>query len=130
MSIKSYLIALPIFFIIDMIWLSLVASNLYKEQIGFLMRNDVNWVPALIFYFLFVGGMVFFVIDPAIDKGSWVNALLLGVVFGVVCYATYDLTNLATLKDWPLLITLIDIAWGGLLVGSVSVITYFLSRVI
>lgn len=127
MFIKLYVIALPVFFAIDMVWLGLVAKNFYKNQIGFLMRPDINWVAAILFYLLFIVGLVLFVIAPAIEKGSWIRALLFGAFFGFITYATYDLTNLATLKDWPLLVTIVDLAWGTVLGALVSVITYFIA---
>jgi len=127
MFIKLYAIALPVFFAIDMIWLGLVANNFYKSQIGFLMKPDINWTAAIIFYLLFIVGLVLFVIAPAVEKGSWMYALLFGALFGLITYATYDLTNLATLKDWPLLVTIVDLAWGATLGALVSVITYFIA---
>ena len=128
MFIKLYAIALPVFFAIDMVWLGLVAKNFYRDQIGFLMKSDINWAAAVVFYLLFVVGLVIFVIAPAIEKNSWVHALLFGALFGLITYATYDLSNLATLKDWPLLVTVVDLAWGATLAASVSTITYFISR--
>ena len=126
MFTKLFLIALPVFFIIDMIWLVLVAKNFYQKQIGFLMRPDINWVAAIIFYLLFIAGLVVFVISPAVEKHSWTHALLFGALFGLITYATYDLTNLATLKDWPLTVTIVDLIWGTFLAASISVITYFI----
>jgi len=127
MFIKLYLIALPVFFAIDMVWLGLIAKNFYRNQIGFLMTPTVNWVAAIIFYLLFIVGLVLFVIAPAIEKGSWVHAVLFGALFGLISYATYDLTNLATIKDWPILVTIVDLAWGALLAASVSTVTYFIA---
>jgi uncharacterized membrane protein len=126
MFTKLFLIALPVFFIIDMVWLVLVAKNFYQKQIGFLMRPDVNWAAAIIFYLLFIAGLVVFVISPAVEKHSWTHALLFGALFGLITYATYDLTNLATLKDWPLIVTIVDLIWGTVLAASISVITYFI----
>jgi uncharacterized membrane protein len=128
MLIKLFLIALPIFFVIDMAWLVLVAKKFYQEQIGFLMKPDINWFAAIIFYLLFIAGLVIFVIAPAIEKHSWVNAVLLGALFGLITYATYDLTNLATMKDWPLLVTIVDLIWGTVLAASISGITYFIAN--
>ncbi len=125
--LKLYAIALPVFFAIDMIWLGLIAKDFYRNQIGSLMKTDINWWAAIIFYLLFVVGLVVFVISPAIEKGSWTHALLFGALFGLICYATYDLTNLAVAKDWPLLVTIIDLIWGAVLAASVSVITYFIA---
>lgn len=127
MLLKLYAIALPVFFAIDMLWLGLVAKNFYRAQIGALMKPEVNWTAALIFYLIFIAGLVVFVISPAIEKASWKHALLFGALFGLVCYATYDLTNLAVAKDWPLLVTIIDMIWGTVLAASVSVVTYFIA---
>ena len=127
MYIKLFFIALPVFFAIDLVWLVLVAKKFYQEQIGFLMRPDINWFAAIIFYLVFIAGLVSFVISPAVEKQSWVHALLYGAFFGLITYATYDLTNLATLKDWPLLVTVVDLIWGTLLAASISVITYFIA---
>jgi uncharacterized membrane protein len=124
---KLYFIALPVFFVIDMVWLGLVAKNFYRQQIGFLMKPDINWPAAIVFYLLFIAGLVTFVISPAFEKHSWMHALLYGAFFGVVTYATYDLTNLATTKDWPMLVTIVDLIWGSVLAASVSVITYFIA---
>ena len=128
MFVKLFLIALPVFFAIDMVWLVVVAKNFYREQIGFLMKPDVNWLAAIIFYLLFITGLIIFVITPAMVKQSWVHALLYGALFGLVTYATYDLTNLATVKDWPLLVTVVDLVWGSVLAASVSVITYLIAN--
>lgn len=127
MFIKLYFIALTVFFVIDMVWLGLVAKNFYRSQIGFLMKSDINWIAAIIFYLMFIVGLVLFVIVPAIEKGSWMHAFLFGALFGLITYATYDLTNLATLKDWPLLVTIVDLAWGAVLAASVSTATYFIA---
>ncbi|HAU98776.1 MAG: hypothetical protein UX04_C0002G0050 [Microgenomates group bacterium GW2011_GWF2_45_18] len=126
MFLKLSLIALPVFFAIDMIWLGVVSKNFYRDQIGSLMKSDVNWIAAIIFYLIFIAGLVVFVITPAMEKNSWMHALLFGALFGFVCYATYDLTNLAVAKDWPLLVTLVDLAWGAVLAASVSTVTFFI----
>lgn len=128
MFLKLYCIALPIFFAADMVWLGVVAKNFYAKQMGFLMTPKVNWVAAILFYLLFLVGLVIFVIAPAVEKDSWVRALMLGALFGLITYATYDLTNLATLKDWPLALTVVDLIWGAVLAGSISVGTYFIAR--
>jgi len=127
MFIKLYLIALPVFLGIDMIWLTLIAKNFYAKQLGYLMAKNPNLFAALIFYLIFIGGLIVFVITPALDKKVWIQALLMGAFFGLVTYATYDLTNLATVKDWPLIITIIDLIWGIVLSAAVSVITYFIA---
>ena len=128
MFIKLFFIALPVFFVIDMIWLVFVAKKFYQQQIGFLMKPDINWIAAIIFYLLFIGGLVIFVISPAVKIQSWVHALIYGALFGLITYATYDLTNLATIKDWPLLVTVVDLIWGTVLAASISIITYIVAN--
>lgn len=128
MFIKLYFIALPVFLAIDMIWLGLVAKGFYAKQIGFLMKTNINWTAAIIFYLLFITGLVVFVIGPSLEKDSWQQVLLLGALFGLITYATYDLTNLATIKNWPILVTVVDLLWGSFLSASISVITYFIAN--
>ncbi len=122
--VTLYLISVPIFFIIDMIWLGVVAKSFYQSRLGHLL-GDVNWVAAIIFYLVFLVGLVFFAVYPAATTGVWQTALLYGALFGFFTYATYDLTNLATLKDWPLSVALVDMVWGTVLGASVAVGTYF-----
>jgi uncharacterized membrane protein len=127
---KLYGIAFVFFLVIDLIWLSLIAKNLYQRQIGHLMSDSVNWAAAIIFYLLFIVGLVYFAILPAVNDGEWLRALALGAFFGFITYATYDLTNLATLKDWPIQITLIDLAWGTFLGASISTLTYLTNNLL
>lgn len=123
--IKMYMIALVVFVIIDGIWLGFIAKNLYKKEIGYLLSNNPNWAAAIIFYLLFLVGLVYFVINPGIDKESIKTILISGALFGLITYATYDLTNLATVKDWPLKVTIIDLIWGTTLSTVVSTVTYY-----
>lgn len=128
MFIKLYAVAISVFIAIDMVWLGFIAKNFYSKHLGSLMAKEVNWPAALIFYLLFVAGLVFFVITPALEKKSLSQALLTGMFFGLVTYATYDLTNLATLKNWPMIVTVVDLLWGMVLSGTVSVISFFIAR--
>ncbi|MBN1263032.1 MAG: DUF2177 family protein [Candidatus Pacebacteria bacterium] len=127
MFLKLYLITLPVFLAVDLVWLGLIAKNFYSKQIGFLMKAKPDLTAALLFYLLFIIGLVIFVLIPSLEKKSWVQALLYGALFGLISYATYDLTNLATIKDWPLLITIVDLIWGTVLGASVSLISYLIS---
>ncbi len=104
-----------VFLFIDLIWLGIVAKSFYNKQIGFLLKDNVNWAAALIFYAIFVIGIMVFVALPAIDNDAPLQALGYGALFGFIAYSTYDLTNLATLKDWPLKITIVDLIWGSAL---------------
>ncbi len=126
--IKMYFITLAVFFAIDLTWLGVIAKNLYSQQLGFIMKDNVNWVAAVIFYLIFIVGIVFFVVNPAIINDNWRYALLVGMLFGFITYATYDLTNLATLKNWPLKITLIDLMWGTSLGGLTSLISFLINK--
>lgn len=119
-----YLIALAVFLIIDSFWLGLIARRLYRSQIGFLLRDKFNFKAAGVFYLFYLAGLVFFVITPA---ESWTFALLAGLFFGFITYATYDITNLATIKDWPVKLTIIDIVWGSFIAGITSLITFLIA---
>jgi uncharacterized membrane protein len=125
---KLLLIALPVFFVIDIVWLGLVARGFYRDQLGDLLREQTFWPAAIVFYLIFLVGLVVFVIQPAVDAGSWTDALWRGALFGFVAYATYDLTSLAVIRDWPVTMTIVDIAWGAVLAASVSVSTYGIER--
>jgi uncharacterized membrane protein len=122
----TFLVAFAVFMIIDLIWLGVIAAPFYRNQIGFLMAKNVNWVAAVLFYIIFIVGMVVFVIQPALTAQSLSTAILLGALFGLVTYATYDLTNLATLEGWPMTLVVVDIIWGTTLSVLVSSITYIL----
>ncbi len=125
--LKLYGIAFVVFFVVDIIWLGLVAKDLYNKEIGSLLKPDVNWVAAIIFYLLFILGLVVFVIEPSVSSSSLGKVMLLGAFFGLVTYATYDLTNLATMKDFTLKITLIDLTWGTTLGFLTSTLTYLIN---
>lgn len=129
-TLKHYVVALVIFLIIDMLWLTVVAKDLYSKYLGYLMAPNVNFAAAAIFYLIFIVGLLFFVIDPALRMESLQYALFAGLFFGFVTYATYDLTNLATVKDWPITITIIDLIWGSALGAMTSVFSYLLLRVL
>ena len=122
----QFLTVLIVFLAIDLVWLGLIAKNLYSKYLGFIMAPNVNWVAAITFYLIFIIGLMFFVINPAIEKQSFMYALLVGGLFGFITYSTYDLTNLATLKDWPITITVIDLIWGTVLSASVSSVSYWI----
>lgn len=116
-----YAISVPIFFIIDMIWLGFIASSFYRDRMGDLLQ--INWPAAIIFYLVFLLGLIFFAVYPQLQNG-WQMVMLYGGLFGFFTYATYDLTNLSTLKDWPLDLVVVDIIWGTVLGASVAVVTY------
>jgi uncharacterized membrane protein len=125
--IPALLLVLPVFLALDAIWLTLAADNLYRPAIGHLMREGFDGLAAALFYLLYAGAMVGFVVMPARNVRA---ALLRGACFGLVAYATYDLTNQATLRDWPWHVTLLDLAWGSFVTAaSCGVVRAILQRV-
>jgi uncharacterized membrane protein len=122
--IKLYLATLIAFFAVDMIWLGFVARTFYRKHLGFLLAPTTNWIAALVFYLLFILGILVFVVVPGLADNSLKTTLLRAALFGLITYATYDLTNLATVKNWPVLITLVDLAWGTVLSVAVSFVSF------
>jgi uncharacterized membrane protein len=103
---------------LDMLWLGLIAKPLYQQGIGHLMAERPNVGVAVLFYLLYALGVVIFAVSPQHNGSSWAMTLAMGALFGFFAYATYDLTNLATLRDWPLRLSLIDIGWGTVVSGA------------
>ena len=126
--IKLYFATLIAFFVIDMVWLGLIARTLYRNYLGFLLASTTNWYAVILFYLLFILGILVFVVLPGLKDNSLKATLLRAVLFGLVTYATYDLTNLATVKNWPVLITVIDLAWGTILSVLVSYISFMVGK--
>jgi uncharacterized membrane protein len=126
--IYLYLLTFAVFLAIDFVWLTWIAKNLYAEKIGHLLAENPNLIAALVFYLLFVGAALLFAVLPGYEAQSVTKTLLLGAALGMITYATYDLTNLATLKDWPLSVTIIDIIWGTSLCAVTSVAGYYIAN--
>lgn len=122
---KTYLFTLIPFLILDALWLGLVAPAFYKSQIGHLMAANPNLPAAAIFYLLYVAGMVVFVTGR---EGTLRQTAARGAFFGLLCYATYDLTNLATLQGWPVLVTVVDLVWGTFVSSITSLAAVWLDR--
>lgn len=115
--VVAYLATAAVFFGLDFIWLGKVATSFYRSQLGDMMRDRPDFVAAGAFYLIYVGGIVYFAVQPYISGGSWTQALLSGAILGLIAYGTYDITNLSTLKNWPLTMSLVDMAWGTVLTG-------------
>jgi len=126
--VKLYFATLVAFFVIDMLWLGLVARTFYSRHLGPLMAPQVKWPAATAFYLLYVLGVLVLAVLPGLEAGSLNRTLLNAALFGLVAYATYDLTNLATLKNWPLLVTVVDLVWGTVLSVSVGFAGYMAGR--
>lgn len=126
--VVTYLGMTVVFFAIDMVWLGVVARGFYQKYLGALLAEKVNWTAALVFYLLYIGGILVLVVLPALEKGSLGRAAFYGFLFGFIAYATYDLTNLATLKGFPTIVAVVDLAWGGVLTTVVATAGYALAR--
>ena len=122
--IKLYFVTLAAFLAIDAVWLALVARTFYRRYLDWLMAANPNWIAALAFYLLFVVGVLVFVVIPGVEDGSLRTTLLKGALFGLIAYGTYDLTNQATVKNWPLTITAVDMVWGTALSVAVSYVGF------
>lgn len=122
--ITLYLISLPVFLVVDLLWIGVFANKFYDSQIGHL-RGDINWPAAVAFYLIFLAGLTYYAILPAVATTDWLRIFGYGALYGFFVYAAYDLTNMATLRDWPLLMTVVDMAWGAVLGGSVTLLTVF-----
>lgn len=126
--LKLYLATFAAFLAIDLVWLGLVARTFYRKYLGFLMAPSPNWLAAILFYLLFIVGILVFAVLPGLETNSLKNTILRAALFGLVAYATYDLTNLATLKDWPLTVTVVDLIWGTVLSVAVSCVGFLAGK--
>jgi uncharacterized membrane protein len=126
--LKLYVLTIPVFFIIDIVWLGVIARGFYRRQLGFVLSPEVNWVAAVTFYLIYIAGIIFFEVRPSLASGSQSEAALLGGLFGFFTYATYDLTNMATIQDWPLKIVVVDILWGTCLCSLVAGLSFLIAR--
>ena len=125
--IIAYFATMIVFFAIDFVWLTTIAQKFYQSQIGPLLLDQFNMGVAFGFYLFYLGGVIFFAVNPALKADSLATAALYGALFGFFCYATYDLTNLATLEGFPLTVALVDLAWGAVLCATVSAVTFLAS---
>ncbi len=126
----QYILVLVVFLAIDAVWLSTAARLIYRPEIGQLLKDQPNFLVAFVFYALYALGLLVFIISPQLAAPDFGKALLLGAFFGLVAYGTYDMTNLATMKGFTTKIAIIDMAWGALLSGSVSVLSIWLIRLL
>lgn len=123
--LKLYAAGIVVLLGMDLLWLGVIAKGFYQRQLGHLMRPDVQWVPAVIFYLIYVAAIVVIVAMPAIEKRSLTRALLFGALFGLAAYAAYDLTSLALMRDFPMTVALVDLVWGTTLSAVVSGAVYY-----
>jgi uncharacterized membrane protein len=127
----SYVITSIVFFLIDLVWIGVVAKDFYADAIGGLLRQSVNWPAALAFYFMYVGGIVIFILSPALERGSGLlRTALMGGLLGLFAYGTFDLTALALLDGWPLKVALVDMVWGTVLTAVTASASIKLTRAV
>jgi uncharacterized membrane protein len=128
--VLSYLATAAVFLACDIVWLTVTGSTLYRPLLGDLLMPSFRPLPAVLFYLVYMAGLVFFAISPAIASGRWASALLNGACFGFVAYATYDLTNQATLRSWSTTITILDLCWGTVLSAIAATLGYVIAAAI
>ena len=126
--LKLHFTSLAVFLALDAVWLGILAKDFYRIQLGPILPLTLSLAPALIFYLLFTAGIVFFAVMPAVQKNSLRSALLRGAFFGLVTYGTYDLTNHATIANWPIIVTVADMIWGSFLTAAVSTAAFWRGR--
>lgn len=125
--ISAYFFTLIAFLVIDFIWLSTMASRLYRPAIGDLLAENFRLGPAIIFYLIYAAGLTFLAVRPALISGQWTTALVYGAAVGFMAYATYDLTNQATLKSWSTTLTIADLLWGTFVSAAAAIIGYIVT---
>jgi len=124
-----YAITASTFFLIDLLWIGLIAKGFYAKFIGSMMSDQVNWVAALIFYLIYIAGIMLFVLIPALKNGSGVmHVMVMGGLLGLFAYSTFDLTALALFKDWPFVVTIVDMVWGTLLTAGTAAATLWIIK--
>lgn len=126
--LKLYLLTIPVFFAIDLLWLGVVAKNFYQNSLAHVLSPNVNWPAAVLFYFMYIVGIILFAVKPGLESGSLAKAAIWGALFGFFTYATYDLTNLATLRQWPIKVVVVDVLWGTVLCTLVAGGSFMIGR--
>jgi len=122
------MLTVPVFFIIDIVWLGVIARGFYRRNLESILSPNVNWAAAVIFYLIYIAGILIFAVRPALASNSLGSAALLGGLFGFFTYATYDLTNMATISNWPLKIVVVDILWGTCLCVLVASFSFLIAK--
>jgi uncharacterized membrane protein len=128
--LTSYVSAGVVFLAIDAVWLTTMTGLLYRPMLGDLIAAKPRLGPAVAFYLIYIAGVVTFAVMPALASGRWTTALFFGAALGLVAYATYDLTNQATIQSWPLVVTLADLAWGSVLTATAATAAYFVTNAV
>ena len=123
----AYLATAVVFFGLDFIWLSNASHRFYRVMLGDLLTEKPNLLVSALFYFVYVGGVVIFAVGPALSGGAWMTAMVLGAILGLIAYGTYDFTNLATIRDWPVVGSVVDLVWGISLTAIAATLGYLIT---
>lgn len=123
--IKLFFTSAVIFLVVDIFWLMFAYKKIYQQYIGSLI-GEFHVIPAIVFYIIYIAALTFFVLIPGIEKSSLSYVVLAGAFLGMVCYSTYDLTNLASIKNWSLTVTVVDIIWGSFVTSLSATLTYLI----
>jgi len=126
--LKLYMATGATLLALDLVWLGVVAKAFYARHMGELMRPQPRWGPGLLFYLLYVAAVVVFVVMPAVERQSLLRAVGMGAFFGLAAYATFDLTSLALIRDFPMIVVLVDLTWGVILTATVASVAFLLGR--
>ena len=129
-TLAIYIASLVVFTGVDFVWLGRMGDTFYRPAMGGMAADGFRLAPAVVFYLLYAAGIVLFAVKPGLEAQSWITAGLYGLALGLVGYGVYDLTNHATLRTWPLALTLVDMAWGTFLTGLAAVAGYFAGRAV
>jgi len=121
----AYLVTAAVFLVIDYIWLGAIMKDYFQTELSHLMADEVNLSIAALFYLFYAAGIVVLCINPALESGGWTRAIMNGAILGFLAYGTYDITNMATLREWPTMLSVIDVTWGTGLTALSSVAGYF-----
>ncbi len=127
-TLKVYGVALSVFLVVDLVWIGFIARTFYQDQLGFILASSPNWIAAIIFYLMFVAGLLFFVVLPGLKNKGLKESFFRAAVLGALTYGTYDLTNLALIESWPVLVTVVDIIWGMILSVIVCLVSVKVGR--
>lgn len=126
--VTSYLVALVVLAILDALWLGVVSREFYKARLGHMLLDKPIWSAAILFYLVHAAGIAVFAVPLALNAGTWPHALLYGGLFGLCVYAAYDFTNLATLRGWPIAVTVVDLAWGIVVTAAVTLVAFLVVK--
>ena len=124
----SYLVALVVLAILDALWLGVVSREFYKARLGQMLLEKPIWSAAILFYLVHAAGIAVFAVPLALSAGTWASSLLYGGLFGFCVYAAYDLTNLATLRGWPMAVSVVDLAWGAVVTAAATLVAFLVVR--